>query len=140
MHAIIGRDAFIAALDRELQIKVRDRDPKDLSAAYEAAMRVESYLRESDENPSDDAREGMRPNRYGGQRTRVVQQNMPLNTAVSQDVVQQLRDQVSQCLQTQVNTNRELEQLRSVLEGVKVKQTQFCQPSHSDAQSAASVA
>jgi hypothetical protein len=45
LNSILARDAFIAALgDRELEIKVRDRDPADLDSAFRAAVRVEIYL------------------------------------------------------------------------------------------------
>jgi hypothetical protein len=39
-------DHFIAALDnRELELKVRDRDPSDLEAAFRTAIRVEIHLK-----------------------------------------------------------------------------------------------
>jgi len=41
----IARDHFITALnDRELAMKIRDRDPTDLESAYRNAIRVETYL------------------------------------------------------------------------------------------------
>jgi hypothetical protein len=60
LYRVIGRDAFIAALDRELQINVRDQDPKDLSKAYEVAMRVESYLRDPTGITVDESTESQR--------------------------------------------------------------------------------
>ena len=43
---VIAMDHFIAALDnRELELKVRDRDPCDLEAAFKAAIRVETHLK-----------------------------------------------------------------------------------------------
>jgi hypothetical protein len=46
---VIARDHFIAALgDREIKLRVRDRDPSDLEAAFRAAIRIETYLKAYD--------------------------------------------------------------------------------------------
>jgi hypothetical protein len=46
LDEIIARDHFIAALnDRELELKVRDRDPPDLDSAFKVAVRAEMHLR-----------------------------------------------------------------------------------------------
>ena len=43
---VIARDHFITALnDREIKLKLRERDPVDLEAAYKATIRVETYLK-----------------------------------------------------------------------------------------------
>ena len=43
---IIARDHFITALnEKELELKVRDRDPSDLDSAFKAAVRAETHLR-----------------------------------------------------------------------------------------------
>ena len=43
---IIARDHFITALnDREIELRVRDRNPCDLEAAFKAAIRVEMHLK-----------------------------------------------------------------------------------------------
>ena len=53
---VIARDHFIAALgDRDIELKVRDRDPVDLEAAYKAAIRVETYMKAYEGEKSRDA-------------------------------------------------------------------------------------
>ena len=43
---IIARDAFLEAMrDRELSLKVREREPKTLDEAYRTALRLEAYQR-----------------------------------------------------------------------------------------------
>ena len=45
LNGIIARDSFIASLgDRDLEIKVRDRDPVDFDTAFKAAMRIETIF------------------------------------------------------------------------------------------------
>lgn len=42
--AIISRDAFLEAMrDRELALKVREREPKTLDETYRTALRLEAY-------------------------------------------------------------------------------------------------
>jgi hypothetical protein len=54
---IIARDHFIAALnDRELELKVRDKDPPDLDSAFKVAVRAETHLR-AHENERDQHRD-----------------------------------------------------------------------------------
>jgi hypothetical protein len=68
---IIARDAFISALnDRELEMKVRDKDPLDLETAFRAAVRIESYLRT--EGDGDRAGYRDRGDRRGDNRNRQV--------------------------------------------------------------------
>src|SRR5688572_9392967 len=51
---IIAKDSFLEAMrDRELSLKVREREPKTLDEAYRAALRLEAYQRTTD---SDDRR------------------------------------------------------------------------------------
>ena len=46
LNAIIARASFISPLgNRELEMRIRDRDPTDLDAAFKVAVRVESYIR-----------------------------------------------------------------------------------------------
>jgi hypothetical protein len=60
---VIAMDHFIAALDnRELELKVRDRDPCDLKAAYKTAIRVETHLKAYN---ADRERESVREGRAG---------------------------------------------------------------------------
>jgi predicted aspartyl protease len=116
LYRIIGRDAFIAAFDRELQIKVRDRDPKDLSKVYEVAMRVESYLRDPNGGNTVESNESQRRERVGVQRTRVVQQLAESDADDVRDEISQLRRELKQCCQAQNNVSREVGRMRSLLE------------------------
>src|SRR5678815_3686304 len=59
---IIAKDAFLEAMRaRELSLKVREREPKNLDEAYRTALRLEAYQRTND---SDDRRRP--PNRVRG--------------------------------------------------------------------------
>src|SRR5688572_12294603 len=54
---IVARDAFLEAMrDRELSLKVREREPKTLDEAYRTALRLEAYQRTME---SDDRRRPM---------------------------------------------------------------------------------
>ena len=58
---VIARDHFITALnDRELELKVRDRDPDDLETAFKAAIRIETHLKAYE---AEHERESQRENR-----------------------------------------------------------------------------
>ena len=52
----LGRDYFIGALgDRELELEVRDKEPKGLDTTYRTAVRLEAFARAcSGEKQSDD--------------------------------------------------------------------------------------
>src|SRR5678815_423597 len=59
---IIAKDSFLEAMrDRELSLKVREREPKTLDEAYRTALRLEAYQRATD--PDDRRRQ---PNRVRG--------------------------------------------------------------------------
>lgn len=59
---IVARDAFLEAIaDRELSLKVREREPKTLDEAYRIALRLSAYQQMSD---ADDRRKP--PNRVRG--------------------------------------------------------------------------
>src|SRR5688572_14504637 len=59
---IIAKDSFLEAMrDRELSLKVREREPKNLDEAYRTALRLEAYQRTND---ADDRRR--QPNRVRG--------------------------------------------------------------------------
>ena len=61
---IIARDAFLEAMsDRELSLKVREREPKTIDEAYRSALRLDAYRRTAD---TDDRRRP--PNRVRGTR------------------------------------------------------------------------
>src|SRR5688572_15332740 len=53
---IIAKDSFLEAMrDRELSLKVREREPKTLDEAYRTALRLEAYQRATD--PDDRRRQ-----------------------------------------------------------------------------------
>ena len=56
---IIAKDSFLEAMrDRELSLKVREREPKNLDEAYRTALRLEAYQRTND--PDDRRRQPSR--------------------------------------------------------------------------------
>src|SRR6218665_183792 len=60
---IVAKDAFIEAMqDKELALKVREREPRTIDEAYRVALRLAAYQHASD---VDDRR---RPHRVGGAR------------------------------------------------------------------------
>src|SRR5664279_1987585 len=74
----IARDHFITALnDRELELKVRDRDPIDLETAFRAAVRIETHLRayEADHERENVRDQRNRRERYDEARVRQVGEN-----------------------------------------------------------------
>jgi len=80
---IIARDAFLEAMrDRELSLKVREREPKSLDEAYRTALRLEAYQRTTD---ADDRRR--QPNR--------------VRTTQEIDVSAQIQSQLDRFLATQ---------------------------------------
>ena len=72
---VIARDHFISALgDRDMELKMRDRDPGDLESAFKAAIRIETHLRAYEaeherETPRDNRN---RRDRFDDQRVRQV--------------------------------------------------------------------
>jgi hypothetical protein len=63
----IAKEAFISALNnREFELKVRDRDPIDLEAAFKAAIRVETHLKACE----IDDRRNFKSNDYDDRRAR----------------------------------------------------------------------
>src|SRR5688572_29418097 len=85
---IIAKDSFLEAMrDRELSLKVREREPKTLDEAYRTALRLEAYQRATD--PDDRRRQ---PNRVRG--------------AQESDVNTQLQTQLDRFLATQMEEQR----------------------------------
>ena len=61
----LGRDYFIGALgDRELELKVREKEPKDLDTTYRTAVRLEAFARACSDDTVRDYRQE-RTNRDG---------------------------------------------------------------------------
>src|SRR5678815_2918815 len=97
---IIAKDAFLEAMrDRELPLKVREREPKALDEAYRAALRLEAYRRTMD---LDDRRRPLEPDdrddrRRPPNRVRGTREN---------DVSDQIQAQLNQFLITQREEQR----------------------------------
>ena len=76
LNDILARDAFLSALgDRELELRIRDKDPQDLDTAFKAAVRIESYLQAYEDDkvssrPGKSTRE--RADRYEEARSRHI--------------------------------------------------------------------
>lgn len=112
LNETIARDSFIAALgDREMEIKVRDRDPGDLNAAYKAAMKVETYLRPREMERG--IRDQSGPRKEMGVRARQVQEGAGREDGQE---VQRLRELVRQYRSEQESMSRELGRMRMLAE------------------------
>src|SRR5688572_17058082 len=89
---IIAKDSFLEAMrDRELSLKVREREPKNLDEAYRTALRLEAYQRTND---ADDRRRP--PNRVRGTQ--------------ETDLSAQLQAQMDRFLNTQRDEQRKWQQ------------------------------
>jgi len=85
--AIIARDAFLEAMrDRELSLKVREREPKNLDEAYRTALRLEAYQRTAE---MDDRRRP--PNRVRA--THEVDVNAEIHAQLDQFLTNQREEQ-----------------------------------------------
>jgi hypothetical protein len=85
---IIARDAFLSALnDRELEIKVRDREPPDLDSAFRA-MRIETYLRPTETSTSKEFRD-----RHDGHRARQLKEPPGIELGETAIMMREMRDQ-----------------------------------------------
>ena len=117
LNDILARDAFIAALnDRELEVKVWDRDPTDVDSAFKAAVRVEAYLQPSNEDRNATRDQRQRRDRYDDPtRMRQVQQKNT-ETDKSQTLVQELQRQVASYEKRQEDMSKELDKLKLLTE------------------------
>ena len=120
---IIARDAFLSSLnDRELEIKVRDREPVDLDSAFRAAMRIETYLRPVETTkPLEgdiDRERGIRAyrDRQSGQHARQVKEPSVVQPDATAAVLRELRDQLTQSRKAQEELSRELGRVRLLAE------------------------
>ena len=117
LSGIIARDAFLAALnDRELEIKVRDRDPVDLDAALRAAVRVEAYLRMPEQDAERDRNARMHKERFDTPRARQVREPSQDASNEMATAIRELREQLQKSQQTQVELSRELGRVRLLAE------------------------
>lgn len=84
---IIAKDAFLEAIrDRELSLKVQEKEPKSLDEAYRTALRLEAYRRTTD--PDDNRRQ---PNRVRG--TRETDEDDPIQAKLDRFLDQQRKEQ-----------------------------------------------
>jgi hypothetical protein len=84
---ILAKDAFLDAMrDRELSLKVREKESQDLDAAYRTALRLEAYQM-STADPDDRRRQ---PNRVRG--TREVDADVLMEARLDR-VMTQIRDE-----------------------------------------------
>jgi hypothetical protein len=115
LSEIIARDAFLSALgDRELEIKVRDREPGDLDSAFKAAVRIEAYLR-AGEGYGFGEREGCgRRERMDGHRARAVKG--PNEETPGETVLREMKAQLDKSLKAQEELSKELSRIRILAE------------------------
>ena len=104
---IIAKDSFLEALrDRELSLKVREREPQTLDEAYRTALRLEAYQRASE---SDDRR---RPtNRVRG--TQEIEPSAQLQATLDRFLTAQRDDQRQWQREIEDRIDRQLRELRS---------------------------
>ena len=95
----LAKDAFLAALDdRDLELKVREREPPDLDAAFKVALRLETYERTFDANSGRDNAKGKQARQARGE------QETP--------TIRDLQVQMQQMLDGQKRVNDTIDQLR----------------------------
>ena len=91
---VIARNHFISALgDRELEFKVRDRDPETLEDAFKAAIRVETHLKAYRNDGEGEARGEGKQKRDGGDDKRRVRQIAEANHSTS-EAVKELKERL----------------------------------------------
>jgi transposase InsO family protein len=118
---IIARDHFIAALnDRELELKVRDRDPPDLDSAFKVAVRAETHLRAYENEREQHRDQRNRRDRADDVRARQIQrpddkQNFGAD-GVAPSVVEHLLKQVESSQKERDELSRELGRVKLLLE------------------------
>lgn len=117
LNDVFARDAFIAALnDRELEIKVRDRDPWDLESAFQAATKVEGYLQPLTDDRGAYRETRPRRDRQDEQhRARQVQQRDSGNDGTS-TLVKELQKRIDGYQRTQEEMDKKLDRIRLLME------------------------
>ena len=104
---IIARDAFLEAMhDRELSLKVREREPKTLDEAYRTALRLEAYQRTTEQ---EDRRRA--PNRVRG--TQETETNSQMQSQLDRFLAAQLESQRKWQRDMEERFNRQFAELRS---------------------------
>jgi transposase InsO family protein len=114
---VIARDAFLSALDdRELEIKVRDREPTDLDSAFRAAMRIETYLRPTGADGDRDRSARLHRESFDGRRARQVKEPAATESDETARALRELREQLAKSQRTQDELSRELGRVRLLAE------------------------
>jgi Zinc knuckle len=117
LNDVFARDAFIAALnDKELEIKVRDRDPEDLETAFRAAVKVEGYLQAGMDDRGTYREARPRRERQDEQhRTRHVQ-NKSDGDSNSTTLIKEMQKRIDEYQKTQTELNKKLDRLQLLME------------------------
>jgi len=129
----IARDHFITALaDRDLELKVRDRDLATLDEAFRVAVRAETHLRvyEGERGPPRGA--GGRGDRYDERRARqVVGAAIPVDTigGAGDAVTRQLNAQLERCQRERDELSKELGRLKVLNDPFEGRNTVSSKPS-----------
>jgi transposase InsO family protein len=117
LSEIIARDAFLSALgDRELEIKVRDREPADLDSAFRAAARIETYLRPVAADADRERETRGHRERFDGQRARQVKERTVDGADDTGAAMRDLREQLNRSLKMQEELSREVGRMRTLVE------------------------
>ena len=110
---ILAKDAFIDALaDRELALKVRERDPKDLQHAYRLAANYESYVKAERGNFDDEQQSSKKKLRTNAVGTEVRSVNPQ---------VERVARQLEQQAETLSSLQRELKSMTQKFKNCNVK-------------------
>jgi transposase InsO family protein len=117
LSEIIARDAFLSALgDRELEIKVRDREPADLDSAFRAAARIETYLRPVVADADRERETRGHRERFDVQRARQVKERTVDGADDTGAAMRDLREQLNRSLKMQEELSREVGRMRTLVE------------------------
>jgi len=127
---IIARNHFISALrDREMELKIRDRDPVDLDKAYEAAIRIETHLRAYE---AEKEREVVKENKYRRERyeTNRVRQTIEAKKYSPQPPVNKTDPTVAQLFNQLENSQKENNEMSKELSRFRLlnEQTKLSTP------------
>lgn len=113
----LARDSFLAALDdKELEIKIRDREPVDLDSAFRAAVRIETYLRPSKfDGDRESGARGYRE-KHDSHRARQVTEPPSAVADETSTVLRELKEQLVKSQKAQDEICRELGRVRLLAE------------------------
>ena len=140
----IAKDHFIAALgDRDLELKIREREPRDLESAFKHAVRLEAYDKAVDDR-SDQQRFRSGRNRHeDGLARKVMQLEQKIEeagnrksavreSAVVDQSVQELRREMARLTKQNEDLSKEVGRLH-LLEEQRAKASKPAEPSETPA-------